>query len=454
LKYIVFDSESDGLAYVATKLHVFSWTEDGVDIHVTHDYDKMREVLSQQDCMFVGHNAIRHDMPLLNRLLGLSLDHTKFVDTLFLSWYVNFDMDRHGLEYYGIKYGKPKPKIDDWNNLTPEEYAHRVSEDVKINWMTWKEHERKLMSLYGNEVEMLKVIQYLSFKADCAREQELNPITTDVVAVQKHYDTLSQMQQDKITELSAVMPKKPIYKKVEKPKVLYKKGGTLSSIGEKWFETLKDLKLPSDTVGPVNVLLGYQDGNPNSHEQVKDWLFSLGWKPKTFKYTKKDDGSEKQVPQIKDGDDLCSSVEDLAEDIPAIQLLVDMGIIQHRKGVFKSFLDNHKDGKIVASIGGLTNTFRFQHRKPIVNLPKVDKPWGKEIRGAIVAPEGMVLCGSDMVSLEDTTKRHYMKPYDPEYVAEMSKPGFDPHLRLAVFAGAITEDEYKFYEWYNDKKRK
>ena len=77
----------------------------------------------------------------------------------------------------------------------------------------------------------------------------------------------------------------------------------------------------------------------------------------------------------------------------------------------------------------------------MVNLPKVDKPWGREIRGSIVAPEGLVLCGADMVSLEDTTKRHYMKPFDPSYVEIMSRPGFDPHLDLATFAGAVTKEQ-------------
>jgi hypothetical protein len=46
-----------------------------------------------------------------------------------------------------------------------------------------------------------------------------------------------------------------------------------------------------------------------------------------------------------------------------------------------------------------------------------------------------------MTSLEDTTKRHYMKPLDPDYVAEMSKEGFDPHLDLAKHAGVITQDD-------------
>ena len=37
---------------------------------------------------------------------------------------------------------------------------------------------------------------------------------------------------------------------------------------------------------------------PNSSAQVKDWLFSLGWNPQTFKYIKEDDGSEREIPQI------------------------------------------------------------------------------------------------------------------------------------------------------------
>jgi DNA polymerase I-like protein with 3'-5' exonuclease and polymerase domains len=77
----------------------------------------------------------------------------------------------------------------------------------------------------------------------------------------------------------------------------------------------------------------------------------------------------------------------------------------------------------------------------LVNLPSVDKPYGAEIRGCLTAPEGYTLCGADMTSLEDTTKRHYMKPLDPDYVAEMSKDGFDPHLDLAKHAGVVTQDD-------------
>jgi hypothetical protein len=53
-----------------------------------------------------------------------------------------------------------------------------------------------------------------------------------------------------------------------------------------------------------------------------------------------------------------------------------------------------------------------------------------------------------MVSLEDTTKRHYMQPLDPDYIEEMSKEGFDPHLNLAMYDGVCTQDEI---DQYNDE---
>jgi hypothetical protein len=44
--------------------------------------------------------------------------------------------------------GVAKPKVDDWQNLSFEEYAHRCEEDTKINWMLWKKMERRLKEIY------------------------------------------------------------------------------------------------------------------------------------------------------------------------------------------------------------------------------------------------------------------------------------------------------------------
>jgi hypothetical protein len=84
-----------------------------------------------------------------------------------------------------------------------------------------------------------------------------------------------------------------------------------------------------------------------------------------------------------------------------------------------------------------------------VNLPGVAKKLGMEIRGSLIAEDDGILCGSDMSSLEDSTKQHYMFQYDPKYVTEMRTPGFDPHLDIAVLAKLLTveqSDEHKLYE--------
>jgi hypothetical protein len=446
MRFVVFDTESDGLVHEATKIHVLGYTEDGKDVTTTHSYEDMRNFFTQPDVMFVCHNSVRFDMPLVNKILGLDLNYTQFVDTLALSWYLEHQEQQHNLAHWGEKLGVAKPEIEDWQNLTPEEYAHRVSEDVKINHLLWKRLERKLGVLYPKEYDKVRLIRYLSAKLDMAREQEEIGIKLDIERVEKNIANLSKQQEEKFSELKSVMPRVPVYAEYNKPKVMYKKDGSISSHGEKWLQRLQDAKLPRETKGPIKVVVDWEEPNPNSTPQVKDWLFSLGWKPKTYKFVRdKKTGDERMIEQVRKDGELCQSVRDLIEIEPDIAVLEGLTIINHRLGIFKSYADSVRDGRVYARIAGLTNTFRFRHAVPCVNLPGVDKPYGDEIRGCLVAGDDEVFVGTDMVSLEDNTKRHYMKPLDPAYVDEMSQEGFDPHLNLAQFAGAVTEQDIADY---------
>ena len=435
----VFDIETDGLLEEATKIHVLSWMGKDGEVHHTHDEFMMGVFFTQAETL-VGHNIIRFDIPVVEKLLGIKVK-AKLVDTLALSWYLNYDRPRHGLEGYGEDYGIPKPQIKDWNNLTPEEYAHRCNEDVKINARLYKELQQSLEWLYKDEGERDRFVQYLSFKMDCAREQEALGWKLDVAKAQGHDDELMKLKAEKIEQLADVMPRQEIFKKVSKPARLTKADGSLTVYGQRWYALLEAGGHHRDTVGPIQVKEGEERANPNSNEQVEEWLRGLGWEPATFKYHRNPDGSERSIEQVRDGSELCESVKLLIDKHPTVALLDGLSVINHRLGIFKGFLDCHRDGWLKAEIAGFTNTLRFRHYKPLVNLPGVDKPWGAEIRGCLTAPEGYVLCGADMTSLEDTTKRHYMQPLDPEYVAEMSKEGFDPHLDLAKHAGAITQED-------------
>ena len=439
---LVFDIETDGLLDDLSKLHVFSWQDiDNPDVAgSTAEPDVIKHLLSKATTM-IGHNVIRYDYPALEKLLGVTYEG-QVIDTLPLSWYLEPRHMRHGLDDWGKRLGVAKPKITDWSSLTYADYEHRCEEDVKINHRLYVLLNKKLMRLYKEEEKALRLINYLNFKMGCARDQEAYGWKLNVAGAQALFDDLTAQREEKLIALVAAMPKKPITKVMNPPKVMYKKDSTLSARGEAWQDLMKEKYLPLSSTTPITITTGYEDGNPNSNEQVKDWLFSLGWKPRTFKFIRGENfGEERKIPQVRNGSDLCDSVYSLVEEHPDVGILDGLTVINHRLGVVKGFVECERDGYLKAEIAGLTNTLRFKHMKPLVNLPAVDKPYGKEIRGLLTAPDGVSLCGSDMVSLEDNTKRHYMQPLDPEYVEEMSHEGFDPHLDLAKHAGVVTQQD-------------
>lgn len=403
MNYVVIDTESDGLLDEATKIHVMSYSVNGSVPVSVFDYAQINQLIGtwiKDGYKLVGHNFIRHDIPLLNKHCKTTITWKDCIDTLALSWYLNFDRLKHGLESYGDDYGVPKPVVDDWHNLTPEEYAHRCQEDCKINLRLFRELWGKLDKLYGNEAEANRLTLYLMHKMDCAREAEEQRWQLDVGSVKRHIATLEQQQEEKTVELASVMPKVEKFKWKEKPKVTHKKDGTLSSHGEKWFALLREHKLPMNHNEPVQVHDRWEEPNPASNDQIKAWLYALGWEPETFKYVRnKETGDERKIEQVRVDGLLCDSVTRLIEQVPELKALEGLTVINHRLGIFRSFLKNEKDGFVKAEIAGFTNTMRFKHKEPLVNLPKVSLPWGPEIRGALIAGDGNLLCGSDMVSL-------------------------------------------------------
>lgn len=439
---IIFDIECDGLN--PSKIHCMSVNIED-KIKSTTKYMNMRSLLGKASIL-VGHNIIRWDIPVLERLLGIEIK-AKLVDTLALSWYLYPDRPQHGLEGWGEDFGVPKPKIDDWDNLTPEEYIHRCEEDVKINTKLWNKQWSYLVKLYGSEEEAWKLIDYLSFKMDCAREQERSGWKLDVDKCRKVLEELTEEYEERTRLLTEAMPKVPVKAIKTRPKKPFKKDGSYSTLGAKWFSLVKKQGLAETFDGQIELIVDWKEPNPGSSVQIKDWLYSLGWVPENFKFDRdKTTGDVRKIPQVRIEDEdrnkvLCPSVLKLVKKEPSIDQLDKVTVLSHRMGILKGFLENVDDrGFVKAEIQGLTNTLRFKH-KTVVNLPGVFKPYGEEVRGCLIAPEGYELCGSDMASLEDRTKQHYAWEYDPEYVKQMLAPDFDPHLDIALEAKMLTEEQ-------------
>jgi hypothetical protein len=450
---VVFDLEANGLT--PDKIHCLAMVNVNTrKARSTTDYDHIHAFCQHEDWWYIGHNIQLYDVPALETILRTAVKG-RLVDTLALSWYLYPNRLKHGLEEWGEEFGIKKPEITDWENLTEAEYVHRCEQDVQINLRLWDKIWADLIKLYGSESEAIRILDYLAFKMDCVREQELYGWKLDKEKAEGLRQSLLQAQGEKVAELVKVMPRKPIYAIRKKPGKPYKMDGSLSVAGKEWFEFLAYMDLPMDHSEPVKFVKDYEDGNPNSAPQIKEWLYSLGWEPTTFKYDREEDGTVRKIPQIQQdktkGPGLCESVKKLFDKCPDLKVLDGLSIINHRLGIVEGFLrDVDEEGYLKAQMAGFTNTLRLKHRT-IVNLPGITTSYGEDIRGCLICDSDQLLCGSDLSGLEDRLKQHFIYPFDPQYVRDMMVPDFDPHLDLALSAGAVDDKMVMIYKETGDK---
>jgi DNA polymerase III alpha subunit (gram-positive type) len=128
--YNIIDIEANGLLEQATKVHCLCVSVIGfgyntnemqvMDRRVFTEAEEMRVWLSDSSRTLVGHNIIRYDIPLLEKLLGITIK-ARLIDTLSLSWYLFPSRTIHGLEEWGKDFAIDKPKVLDWEGITIEE---------------------------------------------------------------------------------------------------------------------------------------------------------------------------------------------------------------------------------------------------------------------------------------------------------------------------------------------
>jgi len=448
----VVDAEYDSLE--PTKVHCLGVTNDGSDVHVSYSYDEMRRFLTSASTL-ICHNFERFDKVHLERLLGIKIK-AKIIDTLAFSWYVEHDRLKHGLEEWGVEFGVPKPKVNDWVNATREELTHRVTEDCKINYLLWERILTKLRKIYETPESLSKLIDYLEFKMQCARLQEESGWKLDLEYCSTALVDLQEKEREAVEHLGKIMPKVPVYVTKTQPKKLRNKKGELTKLGREWYNLLHEKGCPEDTIS-VDVLHSYKQPNPGSPQQVKAWLDSLGWIPETIKQVKEEDGTYRDIPQInkenQKGGGICDSIKKLYPKEPNLEWLDGLSIIRHRIGLLNGFLRDQRHGYLKARITGFTNTLRVQH-KEVVNLPRSDRKYAEPVRGSLICEDDEILIGGDLSSLEDRLKQHFIYPFDPEYVKEMSAPDYDPHLSLAILAEEITPEQSEKYKSGVDKSIK
>lgn len=103
-------------------------------------------------CIFVGHNFLAYDLPVLNRLWNAGIGTSRVVDTFVLSQLYNPTLNGgHSLEAWGKRVKHPKGEHNDFSKFTQEmlEYCRN---DVSLTAVVYRKLSQRMVSVGFTEL--------------------------------------------------------------------------------------------------------------------------------------------------------------------------------------------------------------------------------------------------------------------------------------------------------------
>ena len=384
---IYLDLEANGLTPDTIWCVVTS--ENGVStVHTTPD--TLSEAL-RGSVSVVGHNLIGYDMPVLERLWGITVAPERVLDTLVLSrLYEPSKSGGHSLRNWGECLGFPKGDHTDWTQLSQEMIDYCIR-DVEVTEAVHQNLMQNMTCFSPNCIELEHKVQA------SVQQQEINGWTLDQPLARDLCATFKERMNEIEEELQQKFP--PI-------------------IHERWSEkTGKQLK---DKVEVFNV---------GSRQQIAKRLSSLG--------VRFDKVTEKGNPIVDE-----AVLETI--DLPEAKVVSEYLMLQKRYAQVNSWLEHVKeDGRVhgrVISNGAVTG--RMTHQSPnMAQVPASHSPYGHECRSCWTVPEGKKLVGFDASGLELRMLAHYMK--DEDYTNEIING--DIHTANQRLAGLESRNQAKTF---------
>jgi DNA polymerase I-like protein with 3'-5' exonuclease and polymerase domains len=338
-----------------------------------------------------GHNLIGYDIPVLERLWGVSVAPERVVDTLVLSrLYDPSKSGGHSLRNWGNELGFPKGDHDDWSRWS-EEMVEYCKRDVEV---TEAVHQRLVKDMAGFSQQSIDLEHKVQWSI---QEQERNGWVLDKKLAHELLATFKEKMNAIEEELQQKFP--PI-------------------VHERWSEkTGKRLK---DRVEVFNV---------GSRQQIAKRLSSLG-----VRFEKVTDKGNPIVDE---------AVLDTI-DLPEAKAISEYLMLQKRYAQVNSWLEHVQgDGRVhgrVISNGAVTG--RMTHQSPnMAQVPASHSPYGHECRSCWTVPEGKKLVGFDASGLELRMLAHYMD--DKEFTNVLLTE--DIHTRNQLASGLETRPQAKTF---------
>lgn len=421
MRKIFCDIETEGLhnpqfIWVCVTKEPHKQPKVWVNLHETENQKEFVDYVCEEPSVFIGHNFLGFDLPVLARLVrGISSDHHT-TDTLVCSrLFDSFNYRTHSLDDWGERLGYPKIKFNDFSHLSQEMITYCIR-DVEIT--------ERLYNLYARHIESGPWQKAIQLEHDTAAI--LNEARTNGFAF--NLDEAKSLQveiQERVTALDAILQKEfpPRPKAIREIHPTLTKIGKLHSKDFRWLDGGKPEDLGYD-VFPF-LLIDYVPFNPSSPKQCIDLLWRAGWKP-----TEKTKGFKKAE---RNGEDLEhyerygwtvseENLNTLPNDAPsAFRHLVEYISLTRKVSTLQEWLDAYdiQTGRIHGTINPIgTWTHRCSHVRPNQgNIPSVphgldaNRPgaeYNSRMRALWKAADGQLLVGVDAEGIQLRVLAHYM----------------------------------------------
>ena len=409
---LVFDIETDGLDATKIWCLVMKDIDSGRIMKYTDHSNKcdgnveLGLAMLKNAELLVAHNGIGFDALMILKIYGIDLYDKKFFDTWIASQVLNYRRPhKHGLAGWGAHLKYPKLDYHDWSGFSEEMMTYCVR-DVQLNYVIFQKLMEELEKLaktqpliregIKSEMEAAKFDAYCrhyGWQFDTANALKLlDKIKLRMSVIEKNVEP----KLPKVTKLIDKSPKLPKFTK---------KGYYTATTARILSEYLnKPIAVENTTAWPAGKEFQRKitaPANLGNLEQVKEYLYSIGWEPDDWKMERIGREFVKKTPKLTK-----TSLDKLGFDGSSIH---HWTTLRSRKGIVEGWMRDLKDNRLHGKLWIVgTPTFRCRH-EVIANLPAADAELGKELRESLIAEPGRKIVGADSSGNQFRSLAHYVK---------------------------------------------